>query len=466
MKHESDIRGAIAANRFGLGARPGDLERIGADPQAWLLGQLQGPGAPPATLADLPHSATILAEVQAAREARSEAKKRGQAAAAGSPSPGNVFRRHHVQQVDARLRTAVGTDHPLHERLVHFWSNHFAVSADKQPLAALAGAFENEAIRPRLSGRFSALLLAAEMHPAMLFYLDNQRSMGPDSDAARTLRRRRQARDTGLNENLAREILELHTLGVNGGYTQDDVGSLAAALTGWSVGGGRQRRAAEASGRFLFRAELHQPGPVTILGKRYADDGLGQATAVLQDLAVHPATARHVADKLARHFVADEPPPALVERLARVFLDTGGDLPAVHGALVRAGEAWEAPFAKYKTPQEFVVSTLRALAYVPDNLRALYGSLDAMGQAPYRPGSPAGWPDTAAEWGGADGLYKRIEWATAVARASRGRKHPLELGEAVLGESLGDHTRTAIARAESLEQGLVLLLVSPEFQRR
>jgi uncharacterized protein (DUF1800 family) len=461
----------IAANRFGLGARPGELVSIDPDPRGWLLAQLQGRPALPAAFGDLADSAAILVEVQQVQEMRRDLKS----ASDDKPQAdivkkfGAVARRHYLAQTDARYRHAASTEQPFRERLVHFWSNHFAVSADKQPISALAGAFENEAIRPALSGSFYDMLLAVEKHPAMILYLDNQRSIGPRSELALRAKRRRKAqRAVGLNENLAREILELHTLGVNGGYSQDDVTTFAKVITGWSIGGGGEggRFNEGTPGRFEFRENIHEPGVQSLLGKRYGQDGVRQGEAVLRDLSRHPSTAHFVATKLTRHFISDQPPAATIAKVAAVFLETDGDLPSVHKALVDADAAWQATFGKYKSPQDFVISTFRAFNRVPDSGRYVVGALDLMGQAPYRPGSPAGWPDTADQWGGADALYKRIEWSNAVARLAGSRVNPLSVGDAVLGPALGDHTRTAIASAESTEQGLTLLLASPEFQRR
>jgi uncharacterized protein (DUF1800 family) len=357
---------------------------------------------------------------------------------------------------------------PFHERLVHFWTNHFAISADKQPLPAIAGLFENEAIRPNVTGKFADLLIAVEQHPAMVLYLDNQRSIGPDSKLARRASRRQSKQTFGLNENLAREILELHTLGVDGGYSQQDVTTLAKIITGWSIGGANERgRFADGEpGKFEFREIIHEPGHQTLLGKRYAAGGVEQGEAVLRDLAVHPSTAHFLATKLARHFVADEPPASLVRRLTEAHLASGGDLSTVYQALVSADESWEQLHGKYKSPHDFVISTLRAFDHVPDRPQFIVGALDLMGQTPYRPGSPEGWPDTALQWGGADGLYKRIEWSNTVARRVGSRVNPVQLGDAVLGSAFKTETRKAVSRAESLSQGMTLLLASPDFQRR
>ena len=460
-------KAVIAANRFGLGARPGELDRIASGPEAWLIGQLDGPSRLPAEIRDLPDSASVFEEIQDVRRSQ-RAAKRDEPAADIVQKYGRVVRRHYVEQTAARYRTAALTDTPFHERLVHFWSNHFAVSADKQPLPAIAGLFENEVIRPNVGGKFTDLLLAVERHPAMILYLDNQRSIGPNSTLGKRANRLRREQQIGLNENLAREILELHTLGVDGGYTQRDVTTFAKVLTGWSIGGANDKgRFADGEpGKFEFRELIHEPGTQDILGKKYSQRGRDQGEAVLRDLAVHPATAKFLSTKLARHFVADDPPLELVNSLTNAYLDTGGDLAAVYKALIDADEPWRDAYSKYKTPHDFVISTLRAFDHVPDNPRFIVGALDLMGQTPFRPGSPEGWPDTAEQWGGADALYKRIEWSNTVAGVVGSRVNPVELGDAVLGTEFNPETRKAISRAESLSQGVTLFLASPDFQRR
>lgn len=460
----------IATNRFGLGARPGDFAVVDENPQTWLLDQLQGPSRLPDDIRKLPHSSTVLVEVQDLRRAERELMR----AESDDPSEdivkkyGRTARAHYSSQVAARYRAAAVSDFPFHERLVHFWSNHFAISADKQPLPTVAGLFENEAIRPNITGKFADMLIAVEQHPAMILFLDNQRSAGPGSTLAQRANRRNKKRNFGLNENLAREILELHTLGVDGGYTQQDVTTFAKVITGWSIGGASDtgRFADGDPGRFEFREIIHEPGTQSLLGKRYPQKGVDQGEAVLRDLAAHPATAKFLATKLARHFVADDPPARLVDALAAVYLETGGDLSAVYTTLVQADEPWREIHTKYKTPHDFVISTFRAFDYVPDKSRFIISALDMMAQTPFRPGSPEGWPDTAEQWGGADGLYKRIEWCNTVARVVGSRARPVELGDAVLGPAMRASTRKSIARAESGVQGLTLLLASPEFQRR
>lgn len=461
----------IAANRFGLGARPGELRRISGDPRAWLSAQLRGRRPQPPPISSLPSSANIFATYVDAREQRSTARRRAGEEAGSAQKAIEALRRKlaplYLDQVGARYRAAIEGEESFRERLIHFWTNHFAVSADKPAVVALAATLENEAIRPGIGGRFVDMLQAVESHPAMILYLDNQASIGPRSRLAQRAagRMSRSGRKLSINENLAREILELHTLGVDGGYRQTDVTSFALALTGWSVGG-RRGEASGASGKFTFREIAHEPGPKSILGKRYVEDGAAQSRAILRDLARHPATATHLAMKLVRHFVADDPPSAVVERVARVFCDSEGDLPSVHAALIEAPQAWSPQTTKFKTPHEYVVSALRLLDSVPEQPQQVLSSFLLLGQRPYSPGSPAGWPDRADQWDGPDALLKRIEWASVLGERLGSRFEPLDRAAHALGDALSGHTRTAISRAASAGQGLTLLLASPEFQRR
>lgn len=461
---------AIAANRFGLGARPGELAQIGSQPRDWLRAQLAG--TPPLLAgSELRSSAETLARGLEVRRELREAKRAAAAeppseanAAAALTKVGQVFRPIYVAEVGARFAQAVSTDRPLIERLTYFWTNHFAVSIDKNLVLGLAGSLEREAIRPNVLGRFSDMLLAVERHPAMLLYLDNHLSVGPHSRAAHFMDRR--GRTVGINENLAREILELHTLGVGGGYTQADVTTFAEVITGWSIGGEGGRFARGEPGEFMFRAELHEPGAKTLLGKRYPDAGYDQGVAVLRDLAAKSATAHFIATKLARHFIADDPPPRAVDRIAGAFLSSDGHLPTVYRALIDSPESWAQPLAKYKTPTDYVVSTFRGLELPTDTGRSPLAPFEVMGQRTYSPGSPAGWPDRSADWDGASALIKRIEWADAVGQRVGSRRDAVALAPQLLGDSLTDATRTAIARAASGAQAITLLLSAPEFMRR
>jgi uncharacterized protein (DUF1800 family) len=457
----------VAANRFGLGARPGELQRASDDARGWLQKQVIGSRPLPEEIRRLPSSADIFKTYSELRRERNDAKSDSETAKRLLGGLRAKLAPYYLDQVAARYRVAVKTDESFRERLVHFWTNHFAVSADKPQVLALAGTLENEAIRPHVAGRFADMLAAVEAHPAMILYLDNQASIGPASQLAQRRRRRAAASDRklGINENLAREILELHTLGVDGGYTQQDVTTFARTLTGWSVGTDRLPGGGEL-GKFAFHDAAHEPGAKTILGTRYGQSGVAQPRAVLSDLARHPATARHLAFKLARHFVADSPPAAAVEHIANAFRDSSGDLPTVHRAVLDVPAAWASTAVKFKTPHELVVSSLRMLNFLPDEARQVAAPFDLLGQRPYTPGSPAGWPDTATHWDGPDALLKRIEWAGSVAARVAGREQPLVLGERSLGVALNERTRVAIARAASAEQGLTLLLACPEFQRR
>jgi len=445
----------IAVNRFGLGAAPGELAAVGADPRAWLARQAGQPAPERPEFAGLAHSNEALKEYP-----RWIASLRN----AGARTVEETFREHFgpiiLAEVGARLAAAAATPAPFHERLAWFWANHFTVSAEKPLVFALVGSFEREAIRPHVGGRFADILLASCSHPAMILYLDNHLSVRKGWQPRRPPRSAAFPSPTGLNENLAREILELHTLGVNGGYTQADVTEFARVITGWTVG-------RTAGPGFLFDPARHEPGPKTLLGKTYAEEGRAQGEAVLRDLAAHPATALHVATKLARHFIADEPPPAAVARIARAFRDTDGHLPSVYAALLDCPEAWERPLAKLKSPIEYVVSCQRALpALRAAKPQAMFFTLRGMGQRPFFAPSPQGWPDNTGAWAGADALWKRIEWAGILAARLGSQVDPLALAREGYGEAVGEATRLALARAESRQQGLALWLASPEFQRR
>ena len=452
------------------------------------MAQIKGP-VPLALNTPLAPSDQIFTELLAARDEQEKMKREAAAQSAPFPRAGaapaatpasnpvrDAYLPHYRAQVLARAQSAAVTARPFAERLVHFWTNHFAVSADKGAVFGIAGTLENEAIRPHVDGRFADLLIAVEQHPAMIAFLDNQYSVGKDSEMARLAARRaarqrmaapgKPAREFGINENLAREILELHTLGVNGGYSQNDVTTFAQVITGWSIGGGKGRLAGGSPGRFYFRDNLHETGPKTLLGKTYYEHGQRQGEAVLEDLARRPATAHFIATKLVRHFIADDPPPAAVERVARAFHKTGGDLPSAYAALIASPEAWDADARKFKTPEDFVFSTLRSLNVSPREPEEVLRSFDLLGQRQYTPGSPAGWPDTAKSWDGCDALMHRVLWASRVAGRYERGIDPVELAASSLGAYARPDTLTALRRASSSSQALALLLMSPEFQRR
>jgi uncharacterized protein (DUF1800 family) len=364
----------------------------------------------------------------------------------------DVGRQIFLGEAKVRVDAALTADIGFAERLVWFWSNHFCISADKIP--SMAGAYEREAIRPHVLGRFGDMLLAAESHPAMLFYLDNWDSIGPNSVAGIN-------RSKGLNENLAREILELHTLGVRSGYTQSDVTAFANVLTGWSM---NPVSNPDHGGDFMYVKRMHEPGDKTVLSKSYADDGIEQGRAVLADLAHHPATATHVAQKLAKHFVSDQPPQPLVDRLAKVFRDTGGDLKAVAVALVKSDEAWNARRGKLKRPDEWLVSALRIGGVHEPKPDRVVGAQNMLGQPLWRPPSPQGFSDEEAAW--LDGLPTRLDIASTYAARIWDRLDPHTMVDEALGPLASRETRESVMRAESKTQAFAMLLLSSEFQRR
>src|SRR3954471_20894382 len=374
------------------------------------------------------------------------------------PAPLNIIQKTFRAEALARLQRGMIADCGFTEWLVGFWSHHFCISANKGgPARMWAGSFEREAIRPYVLGRFGDMLKAVEQHPAMLFFLDNQQSLGPDSRAGRN-------RNRGLNENLAREIMELHTLGVGGGYTQDDVTSLANVITGWTYAGRLGQLGAP--GSFVFNANAHQPGAQRVMGKIYDASGVAQGEAVLADLARHPSTAKFIATKFARHFVADDPPPALVARLADVFTKTGGDLKALAMALLDSEEAWQVPMTKLRSPHEFLVAIGRLLGRAPEDPSRFLGGLNLLGQPLWSPAGPNGFPDSNAAWAAPEGMKLRLDISAQVASRVGENVDARDLLELVAADAASTETRQAVARAESRQQALALLLMSPEFQRR
>ncbi|GGF23766.1 hypothetical protein GCM10011611_32340 [Aliidongia dinghuensis] len=454
----------IAASRFGYGAGPDGTHAFAADPRGWLKAQLapQAPLLP--RFAGLPGSAELVVTLQQLRQERRQAKAEAEASprpsAAGEPQghqmlpEQRVLRQAVLQETAAKLDAVTTSAKPFVERLVSFWSNHFTVSGVRPIVRPLAGSFEREAIRPHVAGRFEDLVLAAVQHPAMGLYLDNWVSVGPDSRVGQRSTR-------GLNENLGRELLELHTLGVDGGYSEEDVRALARILTGWSIGGPR----VDEPGRFRFVPAIHEPGDKIFLGRRYPEAGMGEGLAAIRVIANHPSTARHVARQLAQHFITDQPPPAAVDRLAQVFMQTGGDLRAVSLALVDQPEAWSSYLQKIKTPFDFVASAIRATGKPLTPEQAING-LNRLGQGLHMAPSPAGWPDDAASWVGPEAVLRRVEWAQAYAGQVGDDVDPAVLTEAVLGDTIAADQHQAIARAESRPIALAMLLASPAFQRR
>lgn len=507
----------IALNRFGLGARAD--QPVPTDAKAWLLDQFARYDPKPDAIANAPTSAAVSAEL--ADYFRQQQALRQQAMATGAaPAPAATpasamtpapmmptpapqplppgmaagaampvrpartdaqreaaqFARREGRQdygsaVAARATAALVTDTPFVERLVWFWANHFAVSADKMGVVGLAGTLEFEAIRPHVLGRFSDMLNAVERHPAMLLYLDQAVSVGPGSPLGQRIAARGK-RKIGLNENLAREILELHTLGVRTGYTQADVTEFARAMTGWTVAGIGRGPGARAAGTdgipgdFVFAEAIHEPGDRTIMGKRYPAGGVEQAQAVLTDVAAAPATANHIATKLARHFAGDTPPPAMVARLQAAFLSSNGDLPTVYRAIVASPEAWVSTPPKFKTPWEWTVSSYRALGAKEVQPAVIVGLLNQLGQPVWKPGQPVGYDDIAASWAGPDAVMRRVEAAARFAAKAPAGLDARALAPKLFPAAVTPATTQSLARADSPAQALALLLVAPEMMRR
>jgi len=509
------FRAALALHRFGLGPKAGLIDAIASDPRGALLAELDKPGvglvfdanlmtaskssmtafmyrqeqmamriakqneknemANAATAAGEPPAA-VMVKADAKADAKSDAKpndagpsdsksdpksKDPKTAEAKTddkvdpkkPQEPNVQQRIFRNEARAHFVAASSAEIGFVERLVWFWSNHFCVSADVVPY--MAGGYEREAIRPHVLGRFADMLVAAEGHPAMLIYLDNFRSVGPKSVAGLIGK-------VGLNENFAREILELHTLGVRTGYTQDDIIAFAKVLTGWTILPAATNP--DHGSEFVFNPRLHEPGPQTIMGKVYAEVGVNQGRAVFADLARHPATATHVATKLARHFVADDPPATLIKTLEQRFRDSDGDLKEIAKALVGASETWEAPPTKFKRPNEWLTAMRRAMPDIPGNVVQGLQARARLGEPLWRPPQPEGFSDTQGPW--VDGLAQRLDIAEIVASKVEATVDPKDLLEITLGPLASADTRRAVARADSRQQAIALALMAPEFHRR
>jgi uncharacterized protein (DUF1800 family) len=499
MTLDPQTEAALALHRFGLGPRAEAIAKIASDPRGALLAELERPGAGAIDDANLLTSAEAaqagrdfrqvrkaarLAEAverdanqQAAQQAARNGPKAGPEmnsgsdmmsgadmkpemksaapAAARDPGPG-IPQQIFLEEAKARLSAATAAEIGFAERLVWFWSNHFCISAAKGGgVAQLAGAYEREAIRPHALGHFGDMLLAVETHPAMLLYLDNARSIGPDSPAGRM-------GGKGLNENLAREILELHTLGVRTVYSQADVTHFADVITGWTIVPPRPEL--PHAGEFTFDPRMHEPAAQKVIDRTYPNTGFEQGRAVLQALARHPATARHVATKLARHFVADDPPLALVDKLSKRFLDTQGNLKEMAKTLIAAPESWASPPRKLKRPGEWMIGMLRATASDPPDIRPIMQAQNLLGEPLWRPPAPNGFADKDEAW--IDGMAQRLDVATQAARRFGNQIDPKAVLDLALGPLASADTRQTINRAESRPQALALLFMAPEFQRR
>ena len=524
-----------AAHRFGLGPKPGEFDRIGSKPEAWLLAQLETPYRAPHQFEGFLSTADQRRSMfhrytdvtPRLREQREAAQARGDQAEAETLSAEmkrvefgylTWMNESMMLEFGAQTNVAITTDEPFRERLVRFWCNHLVVPAIKQPSKRLAAAYEREAIRPHVTGKFADMLVATAKHPGMLVFLDNILSMGSNSSYGQTTSR-------GINENLGREILELHTMGVLGGYTQSDVIELSKGISGWSLwpltedthGSWRDRPPGARYGEFHFYADWHEPGSPVMLGKSYDQPGLAKGEAMLNDLARRPETARFLATKLAQHFVSDAPGDDIVRRLADAYLAHDTDLGEMARALVQADEPWDMAGSKLKQPQDFVLSVLRVLGkpllnnqvwpqtlYDADTYRwrehiwalyyddefgtvpvkdpadyasdmakkgleiaTLYRDIAAMGQPPFRAPGPQGWYDRWSDWNGSDSILKRAEFGAAKAELfANDIGDPMAFLNRIYPAHAPDDLASAVKRAASGAQAISLILSSPQFQRR
>jgi uncharacterized protein (DUF1800 family) len=440
----------VAFQRFGLGPKPGGPGRIGADARAALLDELSRPEAALITSDALPGYRRACADSQR-----------------DFALPYAVFQDERRARVGQALKPEIG----FLERLVTFWSNHFSMSVWKdQAILGTIGQLERDVIRPNVLGSFTAMLLGVMRHPAMIAYLDNDDSIGPRSPIGKSW-------GVGFNENLAREVLELHTMGVGAGYTEADVTAFARILTGWSYvrgweadnewnGGTDENR-----GQFIFRADWHEPGGIELMGKRYPAAGEAQGEAVLRDLAVHRKTAEHLAFKLVLHFLTDEPTPAMVEPVAEAFLSSGGDLGATTRALVELPEAWSLPLKKLRTPYELAIAQFRATGTAfpkEDDVWAFTEPLRALDNLPWEYGPPDGYPDETAVWLNPDAMRVRLDTALLFVDVFGEEGWPAagDLARSLFDSALSQASRVGLRKPPDNRSATTLLLMLPEFQRR
>ena len=427
---------AIAVTRFGLGARPAELAEAARDPRGWLGTQVEHLApVPEALAAAAPDPATALETTFTQQRAQPD------------PNPVQLAYRGFTTELVSWLAT---TATPFLERWALFWANHFTVSLRGGNPGALVGDYFLNTIRANCLGRFEDMALAVARHPAMLRYLDQSQSMGPNSALGSRTRR-------GLNENFARELMELHTVSPAAGYTQADVTQLASVLTGWSAGN-------PGPSPFVFRAMMHEPGDKTVLGRTYVQ-GEAAGEQAIRFLASHPATWRHLAQKLACHFVADDPPPAAIAAIEARLAETGGDLKQAARAVIALPQAWGSAQAKLRTPIELVIAAFRAFDFVlPPPARLAPFAI--LGQQFFLAPAPNGWPDRTEAWAGPEAMLRRIEWAGTYIRRLPEPPDPRAVLDATLGPLADAPTRFNVGNAETARDGLVVLLGAPAFQRR
>lgn len=447
----SKIRGE---QRFGFGPRLGQetyyspLEQL--DKKPFIHQAIQA----------LPSTESILITVGQSREQRKKAKGDEQKMQSMKKEAQSFLRTHYRQQAQARHLQSVETPYGFQERIIQFWSNHFAISVDNRKLMPLAASIENDVIRQHWNGNFGDMLMASSKHPAMLLYLDNQLSIGPNSKVGKR-------RDKGLNENLAREILELHTLGVDGSYNQRDVIALAKAISGWGI------KFQSPDAGFRFANNLHEPGSITLLGKSYSQSGVSQGESCLKALAAHQDTAKHLVDKLCQHFIGDTPKD-LSEQMVAAYSKGNGDLLPVYRLLLSSEEVNEPKSNRFRPPKEWLFAVLRS-ADIPLNDKQALNILNTLGQPPFKPGSPAGWSDQDRDYNSPSALTQRMQVANRLASAviksakASGEKPKVVVDKVIAtlyGDAIDEHTKIVLSKADSAAMQLSLLWLSPQFQYR
>lgn len=459
MRHSFET---VAAFRFGYGFGPKTVDPRGADA---LLAQVNGPDAGLAAFSGMDYSARM-ALMHDYTRLKKIIRSNDNSVKPDLRVVNQTRRAVRANDVRHVFQRALFSGQDFRERLIFFWADHFTVIPKSRTEATIWGTYQETAIRPHVGGTFADLLVSAIMHPSMLLFLDQVRSVGPNSAAAKNWKKKKR-RQLGLNENLAREVLELHTMGVGGGYAQSDVRQLAELLTGLvkdDLGA-------------AFNPRLAEPGSETVLGVTYGGGSakVDDIEAFLRDVAVHPDTAAHISQKLAVHFVSDDPDPDLVAKMTAKFLETGGDLMQVYSALLDHPSAWVDLGQKAKQPFDFTVSALRALGVTKDFLgnltdrqvdRFLAVPLLSMGQPLRAAPGPNGWPEEAEAWITPQGVAARVQWSLAMALQLGGEADPREFVEMALRDVAGQTLRQAVAGAEQRPEGLALVLASPEFNRR
>lgn len=450
MAFESERLAHIAFNRFGLGAKPGGIKRISADPKAALMAELDTPNIALITTPGLPTYREACAAMHH-DDGRDET----------------------VRQLELAARIAKHMEPEIGfvERLVLFFANHFSMSVDKEgAIRATIGQLERDVIRANVLGSFHWMFVGVMKHPAMLAYLDNADSIGPNSVYGQW--------GYGLNHNLAREILELHTLGVNGGYTEKDIDSLAKMITGWSFVRGWEAEGrynggtAQIRGMFIYRPKWHEPGKQMLLGQAFPNTGMDQALEAFKLVTRHRSTSQFIAYKLVKHFITDEPTPAMVDPVAKAFRNSNGNLRTTAQALIDLPEAWSLPMKKMRTPYELQIAEMRALQrrYRKNEYWAFDSTLQYLNHEPWRHPTPDGVPDETAYWFNPDAMRIRVETAQlsswALLQSGAYPNTPAALADSLFRSALSAPSRAAIAGPGDPVNGLTMLFTVPEFQRR